>query len=355
MNYSVELWDSYNKVENNLLFHLRGLKDFIYMFKEINKSLKIFSDSIKKVFDMNLSITTHESLSIGIENFKKFILFHHNSLEKYISNLISEAINPLNTLQETLLKKLNNNYKETINSEKNYESYINQIDFTRNKFHSRAKYVENKLLELEKMKNNKDNNEEKNIEQSDVDKLDEEVKNVIGFAKDSEKIYLSYIKYTNRIQEEYIEIKKRNLNEIQNMEIELGEKIKTCLNKYYILQSNHCQNLNSEIEKNLKLLEQIDVYNDIQLYIKNNKTNGIPPYKFDYVPYLCNLDKQTINTDNENLKKINLKIKEEIKKLFPEEKDISNLKTKTDKDIENLINSILNGENENVINASEEN
>ncbi len=355
MNYSVELWDSYNKVENNLLFHLRGLKDFIYMFKEINKSLKIFSDSIKKVFDMNLSITTHESLSIGIENFKKFILFHHNSLEKYISNLISEAINPLNTLKETLLKKLNNNYKETINSEKNYESYINQIDFTRNKFHSRAKYVENKLLELEKMKNNKDNNEEKNIEQSDVDKLDEEVKNVIGFAKDSEKIYLSYIKYTNRIQEEYIEIKKRNLNEIQNMEIELGEKIKTCLNKYYILQSNHCQNLNSEIEKNLKLLEQIDVYNDIQLYIKNNKTNGIPPYKFDYVPYLCNLDKQTINTDNENLKKINLKIKEEIKKLFPEEKDISNLKTKTDKDIENLINSILNGENENVINASEEN
>ena len=35
MNYSVELWNSYNKVENNLLFHLRGLKDFIYLIKEI--------------------------------------------------------------------------------------------------------------------------------------------------------------------------------------------------------------------------------------------------------------------------------------------------------------------------------
>ena len=356
MNYSVELWDSYNKVENNLLFHLRGLKDFIYMLKEINRSYKIFSENIKNILDMNLSITTNESLSVGIENFRNFLLFNHNFLEKYISSIISEAINPLNTLQETLLKKLNNNYKETINAEKNYESYINQIDFTRNKFHSRAKQVENKLLDLEMIKNNnKDNNIEEQREQNNMDKLEEEVNNFIGFAKDSEKIYLSYIKYTNRIQDEFIETKKRNLNEIQSLEIELGEKIKLCLNKYYTLQLNYFKNINSEIEKNIISLEKIDINNDIQLYIKNNKTNGIPPFKFDYVPYICNLDRQTIFNDDENIKKINTKIKEEMKKIFPEEKDISALKTKTDKDIENFINSILNGEKENVISANEEN
>ena len=356
MNYSVELWDSYNKVENNLLFHLRGLKDFIYMIKEINRSYKIFSENIKNILDMNLSITTNESLSVGIENFRNFLLFNHNFLEKYISSIISEAINPLNTLQETLLKKLNNNYKETINAEKNYESYINQIDFTRNKFHSRAKQVENKLLDLEMIKNNnKDNNIEEQREQNNMDKLEEEVNNFIGFAKDSEKIYLSYIKYTNRIQDEFIEIKKRNLNEIQSLEIELGEKIKLCLNKYYTLQLNYFKNINSEIEKNIISLEKIDINNDIQLYIKNNKTNGIPPFKFDYVPYISNLDRQNIFNDDENIKKISVKIKEEMKKIFPEEKDISALKTKTDKDIENFINSILNGEKENVIYANEEN
>ena len=356
MNYSVELWDSYNKVENNLLFHLRGLKDFIYMIKEINRSYKIFSENIKNILDMNLSITTNESLSVGIENFRNFLLFNHNFLEKYISSIISEAINPLNTLQETLLKKLNNNYKETINAEKNYESYINQIDFTRNKFHSRAKQVENKLLDLEMIKNNnKDNNIEEQREQNNMDKLEEEVNNFIGFAKDSEKIYLSYIKYTNRIQDEFIEIKKRNLNEIQSLEIELGEKIKLCLNKYYTLQLNYFKNIISEIEKNIISLEKIDINNDIQLYIKNNKTNGIPPFKFDYVPYISNLDRQNIFNDDENIKKINTKIKEEMKKIFPEEKDISALKTKTDKDIENFINSILNGEKENVIYANEEN
>ena len=356
MNYSVELWDSYNKVENNLLFHLRGLKDFIYMIKELNKSMKIFSDNLKKVYDMNLSITTNESLSIGIENFHNFIFTQFNILDKYISTINTEIINPLNTLQEIILKKLNSNYKETISTEKNYESYITQIDFTRNKFHSRAKQVEFKLLELEMFKNNKDNDEDINddFRRNEIDKMEEEVNNLISFAKDSEKIYLSYIKYTNRIQEDFIETKKKNLNEIQSLEIQLGEKIKNCLNKYYILQSNYCKNLNFETEKKIKLLEDVDINNDISIYIKNNRTNEIPPFKFDYVPYICKLDKQNNNND-ETIKDINLKVKEKITQLFPEEKDISALKTKTDKEIENFIDSILNGEKENVINANEEN
>ena len=354
MNYSVELWDSYNKVENNLLFHLRGLKDFIFLLKELSKSMKAFSGSLKTIYDMNLSITTNESLSEGINNFRGFLILHHNFLEKYISNINLEIINPLNTFQETILKKLNKNYKETINAEKNYESYINQVDFTKNKFHSRAKQVENKLLEIEQIKINKEKFLDKEMKQDEIDKLEEEAKNIIGFAKDSEKIYLSYIKYTNRIQEEFIEIKKKNLNQIQSLEIELGEKIKNSLLKYYSLQSNYSKNLNIERGKNIKLQDKINIYNDIEIYINNNKTNEIPPFRFDYIPYICNLDKQSINKDDE-LKNINLKVKEEIKSLFPEEKDISLLKTKTDKEIEGFIDSILKGEKENIINANEQN
>jgi hypothetical protein len=361
MNYSVELWDSYNKVENNLLFHLRGLKDFIYMVKELSKSIKIFSDNLKHIYSMNLRITTNESLSGGIDNFRNNLFFHYNLLERYISSINSEIISPLNNLQETMLKKLNANYKETTNAEKNYESYITQIDFTRNKFHSRVKQLENKMIELEMIKNNnnaenKDKNnkdKEDNIINKDEDKLEDEIKNCIVFAKDSEKIYLSYIKYTNRIQEEYVEIKKKNLNEIQNLEVELGEKIKKSINKLYSLQTSYIKNLNLETEKKIKKLDEIDINNDISLYIKNNRTNEIPPFKFDYVPYISNLDKHSIN--DENLKNIYKKVKEEIRSRFPEEKDISLLRTKTDKEIEAFIDSILRGENEKVINANEEN
>ena len=349
MNYSVELWDSYNKVENNLLFHLRGLKDFIYMIKELTKSMKVFSEGLKKVYDMNLRITTNESLSMGIEYFRNILLNQHNFLEKYILDINTRIINPLNILQETILKKLNHNYKETINSERNYESYIAQVEFTLNKFHSRAKQVEQSMLELEKNKANKD------IDKKDIEKLEKEVKSSIGFAKDSEKMYLSYVKYTNRIQDEFIETKKKNLNEIQSLEIELGEKIKNSLNTYYILKTTYLKNLKLETEKKIKLLEEIDINSDIDAYIKKNRTDTIPPFRFEYVPYICNIDKQNINNNDEISKKINIKVKEELKKLFPEEKDISLLRTKTDKEIQNFIDSLLNGENEKLINTNEEN
>ena len=345
MNYSVELWDSYNKVENNLLFHLRGLKDFIYLIKELSKSIKIFSDNLKKIYEINLSITTNESLSKGIDNFRNNIYCHHIFLEKYVNNINSQIIVPLNSFQESTLKTLNKNYNETINAEKNYESYISQIEFTKNKFHSRVKEAEQKLFEYKKEIANK------KILEKDINKYEEEIKNYIGFAKDSEKIYLSYIKYTNWIQDDFIEIKKRNLNEIQSLEIELGEKIRKSLNKYYSLQTNYLKNLNLETEKKLKALDEIDIYSDINIYIKNNRTDDIPPVMFEYEPYISILDQQSNNENIEIIKEVI----DHIKRIFPKEKDISQLRTKTDKEIEKFIDSILKGEKEKVVNANEEN
>ena len=334
MNYSVELWNSYNKVENNFLFHLRGLKDFIYLIKEISKSFASLSLNLKKLKEINLNITTNESLSQGIEQFKQNIFYFYSSLELFISKMNSEIIIPLNNYQEMTLKKLNNNYKETLNSEKNYEAYLTQIEFTRDKFHSRVKQLEDKMLEKEMSLG-------KNEDQKKINKLEEQIKENLGYAKESEKIYLSYIKYTNRIQEEFIEIKKKNLNEIQNMEIDLGKNIKTSLIKFFTYENNFLKNMIDDTEKKEKLMDKIDVVKDIDIFIKNNKTNDLPPYPLEYIPY-------TTTVKNE-------KIKNEIKKFFPDEKDISSLKTKMDKEIEKFLDSILDGEDEKIIGANEKN
>ena len=335
MNYSVELWNSYNKVENNLLFHLRGLKDFLYLIKEISKSFSSLLFNLRKLQEINLNITTNESLlSQGIENFKQNLLNNCSSLEQFITKINAEIIIPLNTFQENTLKKLNNNYQETLDSEKNYEAYLTQIDFTKNKFHSRLKQLEEFLLQKEKLKEKKEN-------EKDINKLEKDIKENLGFAKESEKIYLSYIKYTNRIQEEYIEIKKRNLNEIQNMEIDLGNNIKSSLAKFYSYQNTYFKNVINDIEKKEKLLDNINIKKDIEIFIKANKTPDVPPYPIEYIPYIS-------KTKNE-------KVKSELKNLFPEEKDIQSLKTKIDKEIEKFLDLILEGEKEEVIFANEKN
>ena len=352
MNYSVELWDSYNKVENNLLFHLRGLKDFIYLIKEISKSFSLFSLSIKKLQEIKLNITTNESLSQGIDNFLQNLFYHYTSLEQFISKMNTEIISSLNAFQETTLKKLNNNYKETLDTEKNYEAYLTQIDFTKNKFHSRIKQLKDKMLEYEIAKSK---NENKKI----IQKLEEEIKENIGYTKESEKIYLSYIKYTNRIQDEYIEMKKKNLNEIQNMEIDLGENIKSSLMKYYSYQKTYLNNILNDTEQKEKDIDKINIINDINIFINNNSTNDLPPYPIEYIPYIEKNEQITNeknnNLKNDKLKEINDKVKNDLEKLFPEEKDISSLRTKIDKEIENFLELILEGVNENAISANEKN
>ena len=335
MNYSVELWNSYNKVENNLLFHLRGLKDFLYLIKEISKSFSSLLFNLRKLQETNLNITTNESLlSQGIDNFKQNLLEHCSSLEQFITKINAEIIIPLNTFQENTLKKLNNNYQETLDYEKNYEAYLTQIEFTKNKFHSRLKQLEEYLIQKEKLKEKKEN-------EKTINKLEKDIKENLSFTKESEKIYLSYIKYTNRIQEEYIEIKKRNLNEIQNMEIDLGENIKSSLAKFYSYQKNYFKNVIDDTENKEKLLDKINIIKDIEIFIKNNKTADIPPYPIEYIPY------------NSQIK--NEKVKLELKKLFPDEKDIQSLKTKIDKEIEKFSDLILEGEKEEVIFANEKN
>ena len=352
MNYSVELWNSYNKVENNLLFHLRGLKDFIYLIKEISKSFSLFSLSIKKLQEIKLNITTNESLSQGIDNFLQNLFYHYTSLEQFISKMNTEIISPLNAFQETTLKKLNNNYKETLDTEKNYEAYLTQIDFTKNKFHTRIKQLKDKMLEYEIAKSK---NENKKI----IQKLEEEIKENIGYTKESEKIYLSYIKYTNRIQDEYIEMKKKNLNEIQNMEIDLGENIKSSLMKYYSYQKTYLNNILNDTEQKEKDIDKINIINDINIFINNNSTNDLPPYPIEYIPYIEKNEQITNeknnNLKNDKLKEINDKVKNDLEKLFPEEKDISSLRTKIDKEIENFLELILEGVNENAISANEKN
>ena len=352
MNYSVELWNSYNKVENNLLFHLRGLKDFIYLIKEISKSFSLFSLSIKKLQEIKLNITTNESLSQGIDNFLQNLFYHYTSLEQFISKMNTEIISPLNAFQETTLKKLNNNYKETLDTEKNYEAYLTQIDFTKNKFHTRIKQLKDKMLEYEIAKSK---NENKKI----IQKLEEEIKENIGYTKESEKIYLSYIKYTNRIQDEYIEIKKKNLNEIQNMEIDLGQNIKSSLMKYYSYQKTYLNNILNDTEQKEKDIDKINIINDINIFINNNSTNDLPPYPIEYIPYIEKNEQITNeknnNLKNDKLKEINDKVKNDLEKLFPEEKDISSLRTKIDKEIENFLELILEGVNENAISANEKN
>ena len=296
MSYSVDLWNSYSKLENQLESNLKGLKIFIYIFSEIYSSQLTFANELKRLSEYikNNQITIFESLNEGILSFQNDLLNQHDYLIESLTNIKVEILDPLKELKEKISKRLYENLSETNQSEKNYNNYLSQFESTKIKFHKSVKEVEESKLNIEILKKS-------NISK---DKLIEELKkqeikalNSLKFAKEKENNYISLITDINKIQEEYIETKKKNLNELQDMEESIGLAIKDSLRKYIIYEVSYIKNFQYDINKKAIIMENINIIKDISLFIHKNTSQEIPPFKYDYIPYLSDLSKSKNNSN----------------------------------------------------------
>ena len=290
MSYSVDLWNSYNKLEQQLESHLKGLKTFIYIFSEYYSCQQTFSKELKRLSDYlkNNSITTFESLNEGIISFQNDLLNQHDYLKENLNNIKEEIISPLKELKEKISKRKNNNLNEMLINEKTYNNCISQFENAKIKFHKSVKEVEQNKLEIEIIKKEK-------YPQDKITEQEIKTLNLLKTAKENEKNYISLINDINNKQDEYIEIKKKNLNELKDMEEEIGLFIKDSLRKYIVYQVSYIRNFQYDIDKKAKIMENINIIKDINEFIYKNTTKDIPPFKHDYIPYLSELNKNKMN------------------------------------------------------------
>ena len=290
MSYSVDLWNSYNKLEQQLESHLKGLKTFIYIFSEYYSCQQTFSKELKRLSDYlkNNSITTFESLNEGIISFQNDLLNQHDYLKENLNNIKEEIISPLKELKEKITKRKNNNLNEMLMSEKTYNNCLSQFENAKMKFHKSVKEVEQNKLEIEIIKKEK-------YPQDKITEQEIKTLNLLKTAKENEKNYISLINDINNKQDEYIEIKKKNLNELKDMEEEIGLFIKDSLRKYIVYQVSYIRNFQYDIDKKAKIMENINIIKDINEFIYKNTTKDIPPFKHDYIPYLSELNKNKMN------------------------------------------------------------
>ena len=290
MSYSVDLWNSYNKLEQQLESHLKGLKTFIYIFSEYYSCQQTFSKELKRLSDYlkNNSITTFESLNEGIISFQNDLLNQHDYLKENLNNIKEEIISPLKELKEKITKRKNNNLNEMVMNEKTYNICLSQFENAKMKFHKSMKEVEQNKLEIEIIK--KEKYPQEKITEQEIKTL-----NLLKTAKENEKNYISLINDINNKQDEYIEIKKKNLNELKDMEEEIGLFIKDSLRKYIVYQVSYIRNFQYDIDKKAKIMENINIIKDINEFIYKNTTKDIPPFKHDYIPYLSELNKNKMN------------------------------------------------------------
>ena len=102
MSYSVDLWNSYTKVEYQLESHIKGLKAFIYILSEYHSSQTSFANELKRLseYTSNNPITSFESLSEGITSFQNDLLNQYDYLTEFLNNMNIEILEPLKLLKE---------------------------------------------------------------------------------------------------------------------------------------------------------------------------------------------------------------------------------------------------------------
>ena len=357
MHYSIEMWANYNKVYQQFNKNIAGLNDLIGMFTERYKTNQILAKSLNKLAESKNNITTFDSLLEGILGFKGDMFNQFNYLSEFLVGLRDEIIKPLSANYQTFTQKLNRNYSEILAINKAYQSSVSQIELSKNHFHSsvyaseqcklKAEYYKKKLTNIN---NNNNTNNNKELKENLIKELKLEESKAMSLLKESkenERIYINLINTTNRLQEEYIEIKKRNLNEIQDLEEELGEYIKDSLRKFIIFQVAYLRNMQYDVDKKAKILEGINIRNDIQKFINENKTDKIPPIKFEYEPYISNLGKNNSKSEIKNISpEISKEVNNFISAVFPLERaeEVKLFKTKMQVDILEIINKIFNEE-----------
>ena len=282
MSYSVNLWNSYNKIGKQLLSHLQGTKTLIKIFSELYQSISEFNTNIHNIYtNYNFEITTFKSLNEGVLYFKENILNIHNYLEEMLLGMKNEIILPLGNYQSVILNKLMINKNTISKIENEYSLQLTELSIAKNNFNSQIRNVEEAKLKYEYEKFIKSDKLTFAYKKEQEINFEDLLKN----AKNQQKKYINIISETNKIQIDYIEKKKQLLNDIQYMEEELGELIKNSLRKYLLYQVSFFRNILYDSDNISQHFDDININSDINNYINLNNTNDNIPGRCEFIPY----------------------------------------------------------------------
>lgn len=211
--------------------------------------------------------------------FRSDLVNEGSYLNQFYIGITDEILKPLTSLYQNLNSKANALHNEAKPIIYEYQNSLRKLDQSQLKYHQAAKKSEESKIKCESLKSNNQ------LSIDEQNKISLQAWDDLKLAKEAENAYIISLNHANWIRENYIEILKRVMTEYQEIEEEIGESIKDSLRKYIIYQVAYMRNMQYDIDKKAAVMENIDIKNDIQIYINKNENEQTFPYKHEYVPY----------------------------------------------------------------------
>ena len=314
LSYKKDLWMYFDDINEKFFFERNKAKTLLYIISQKNDIDYEYSESLKYLFNQYITqFDAHqEQVNSNIDNEK-------NTLNKAIKSLINGLkmeselyLNHTKNILENFIKPLegfimnqceiSNEFSRLMKSyEKEFMNAYKQVEEKQLNFFQGGKSIENAINKLEKIKykNKKENYdkniEEKNINNNDID-IDDEEKEMIEkmneileknktTSKQLQLDYQEYIKKANVEREKYIKLSENLYDKVQRLDEEFIKQMKT---KIIFLTENELKlidNIKNNISFTLQLSKEINIENEINLFINSKSTKFSHPKLFEYVDY----------------------------------------------------------------------
>ena len=314
LSYKKDLWMYFDDINEKFFFERNKAKTLLYIISQKNDIDYEYSESLKYLFNQYITqFDAHqEQINSNIDNEK-------NTLNKAIKSLINGLkmeselyLNHTKNILENFIKPLegfimnqceiSNEFSRLMKSyEKEFMNAYKQVEEKQLNFFQGGKSIENAINKLEKIKyknkrENYDKNiEEKNINNNDID-IDDEEKEMIEkmneileknktTSKQLQLDYQEYIKKANVEREKYIKLSENLYDKVQRLDEEFIKQMKT---KIIFLTENELKlidNIKNNISFTLQLSKEINIENEINLFINSKSTKFSHPKLFEYVDY----------------------------------------------------------------------
>lgn len=320
LTYKKDLWMYFDSIQEKFFFDRNKAKALLYIISQKNDIDYEYSENLKYLFNqyinqfdekqeqINSKINNEENtlnkaikcLIDGLKYESELYLNHTKNiseniikpLEGFIMNQF-DISNEFTGLMKSYEKDFMNTYKILEEKQINFfqggrsiESAMNNLEILKNQIKKDENNEKGETNEVEE--NNEDNDNKSEIEENRKEMLDKMTeileKNRIS-AKKLQLDYQDYIIKANKNRDKYIELSENLYDKAQHLDEEFIEKIKTNLISLAQNELNLIENIKNNISKTLKISQEINIENEINMFINSKITKFYQPSQFEYLDY----------------------------------------------------------------------
>ena len=325
--FEEKLWGKVDYLHEKTLSEQNKLNIFTDTIIKYHSCLINFYKSMESIKTINTEIISEKgnSLDICLKKLQKTIAAHMNEI-KECSNSIQIAIidQLIKAKDDTKYNTETEMYNQYNKIKALYQTMKLNCDKAKKEFYSEAKFCENNIRNLMKYKSNMLNNNNEN--KDEIIKSEEKMNTSISNAKNLEEKYIKSINEVNNTKDKMIKIEEDLLKLYQKINYDFYNKLYCIIIYITPIMKKMFSSIIFELNSTDEKCKKLNLTNDINEFINNNKSDLVPEKNLEYEPYYPEKDIQNSNSSGKDKKDSdNLDINFNIIKILKENfKDIRN-------------------------------